>query len=116
MRYIDFTLDFAFIPQDFYVFLPNPKKKVSHNYGPPLLLAIIIMGFLLFLWFSPISQKLGPTAKNGFQIQILHLKIHKIKEKSRFYIPLNLNNTNIYAAHSLFKLHRIIIVNLAFPM
>ena len=39
-------------------------------------LSVVSHGFTLILGFSPMTQKLGTTAKNGLQIWNQHRKIH----------------------------------------
>ena len=46
-----------------------------------------------FICFFPITQKLGPTEQNGFQI--LHKKIHRIKDRNKkvcFLYAIQTNN------------------------
>ena len=50
--------------------------KIPYSLPPPY-----------FKGFSPISQKLDPTAKNGFQIPIFHKKMHNCKENMSFLCP-----------------------------
>ena len=51
--------------------------------------------FSIFLGFFPYNSKNKGERQNGFQIRILHQKIHQLKEKktSFFYMTLNNNNT-----------------------
>ena len=53
-----------------------------------------------FRVFFPITPKIRASDKNGFQIRILHRKLHQLKEKNiLFYMTLNDNNTtSIYVA------------------
>ena len=51
--------------------LPDLKKILGNFYG-----------------FSPITQKLSPTDKNGVQIRDLHRKTHRLKKKLLIKIEL----------------------------
>ena len=71
---------------------------MKRNIGVPIAVGhYYYYGFFpIFRIFPYISETIGPTAKNGFQIRILHQKIHNIKDKKKIvYMPLKLNNTEI---------------------
>ena len=66
--------------------------------------------FSIFFSFFPYNSKNKASNKNGFQIRILHRKIHQLKEKNiLFYMTLNDNNTKLAT-----KLIRVIIKMKAF--
>ena len=49
--------------------------------------------FPYFYVFFPITPNIRATNKNELQIWIPHRKIHQLKEKKKFYMTLNDNNT-----------------------
>ena len=81
MRYISFTLDFVFIPQYIYAFLP-PKKKGFP--WVPNVVGYYYYGFPLFLWFFPYVSEISFDRKK--RISESTSKIHNIKEKMSFFM------------------------------
>ena len=52
--------------------------------------------FHYFYVFFPITPKIKASDKNGFQIRILHRKIHQLKKTLIFYMTLKDNNTYFF--------------------
>ena len=46
------------------------------------------------MFVFPITPKIRASDKNGFQIRILHRKIHRIKEKKHYFFYMTLNDNN----------------------